>query len=218
MSTPILPFAVVQSGTTQIGIPINDNALRSEILAGLVISKTTTTQPTSPVDGDIYIIPASATGSQWEEFTEGDLTIFRSGTWYAYAPVDGVVVHMTGSLQQWDGSVWSEISGGGGSSLSPVSTETGTSHDITASESGSYIRFTATSAKSCTFRPNSTHALPANGEWHIRNVGTGNLTITAGSGVTINPPYGGTLVVPPAGTVTVKRVASDIFDVMGVTV
>lgn len=122
MSTPILPFDVWPPGSNQASIPANDNALRSEILAGLVISKTTTAQP-SGVDGAIYIIPSGATGARWATFTAGDLAIFRSGTWYAYAPVDGVVVHMDGSIQQWDGSDWVELSGSGGVSgdfLSPL--------------------------------------------------------------------------------------------------
>ena len=215
MSTPILPFSVWAPGTTQASIPANDNALRSEILAGRVISKTTTAQPASPADGAIYIIPSGATGAQWADFDEGDLAIYRGGTWYAYAPVAGLVVNMLGTLQQWDGAAWDDL--GGSSGGAPVSTASGTSHDITAAESGGYLRFTATSAKTCTFRPESTEALPDNGEWHIRNVGAGDVTLTAGSGVTLNAPYSGTLVVPPQGTVTVKRVAADVFDVMGVT-
>ncbi|ABX34291.1 hypothetical protein Daci_1648 [Delftia acidovorans SPH-1] len=115
MSTPILPFAVWEPGTNQASLPANDNALRSEILAGRVISKTTAAQPVG-VDGAIYIIPAGATGAMWSTFGAGDLAIFRGGTWYAYAPVAGVVVHMSGSLQQWDGAAWEEISGGGGGS------------------------------------------------------------------------------------------------------
>lgn len=218
-STPILPYAVWEPGTTQPSMPANDNALRSEILAGLVLSKSTTAQPDSPADGAIYIIPAGATGAQWAALTAGDLAIYRAGTWYAYAPVDGVVVHMAGSLQQWEGGVWAEVSGGGGggSSLAPVATVAGTAHDIAAGEVGSYLRFTAATPKTCTVRPQSTHALPDNGEWHIRNAGAGSLTLTAGAGVTINAPYAGTLVVPPAGTVTVKRVAVDVFDAVGVT-
>lgn len=221
MSTPILPYAVWQQGTNNNSVPANDNALRSEILAGLVLSKATTAQPAGPAQGAIYIIPAGATGAQWAGFDAGDLAIYRAGTWYAYAPVEGVVVHMAGSLQQWAGGVWSEVSGGGGgggTSLAPVAAVTGTAHDITAGEVGSYLRFTAGTAKSCTFRPHSTHALPDDGEWHIRNAGAGNLTLTPGAGVALNAPHAGTLVVPPQGTVTVKRVAADVFDVMGVTV
>lgn len=215
MSDPILPFAVWAAGTNQASIPANDNSLRSEILAGRVISKTTTAQPASPADGAIYIIPSGATGVQWATFTAGDLAIFRAGTWSAWAPVSGLVVNMLGGLQQWDGSAWDDL--GGSSGGAPVSTVSGTSHDITAAEAGGYLRFTATTAKTCTFRPESAEALPDGGEWHIRNVGAGNITLTPGSGVTLNAPYSGTLVVPPAGTVTVKRAAADLFDVMGVT-
>lgn len=215
MSDPILPFDVWAPGTTQASIPANDNALRSEILAGRIISKTTTAQPTSPADGAIYIIPSGASGAMWTTFTAGDLAIFRAGTWSAWAPVSGLVVNMLGSLQQWGGSAWDDL--GGSAAGAPTATVSGTSHDITAAEVGSYLRFTATSAKNCTFRPESTEALPTDGEWHIRNVGAGDLTLIPGSGVTLNAPYSGTLVVPPAGTVTVKRVAVDSFDVMGVT-
>lgn len=90
MSTPILPNAVWLSGTNENSIPANDNSLRAEILNGLVLSDVVTAQPVSPEDGDIYIIPSGATGSQWSTFTLDDLTIYRDGTWYAYAPVDGV--------------------------------------------------------------------------------------------------------------------------------
>lgn len=132
MSTPILPFAVWQQGTNNNSVPANDNALRSEILAGLVLSKTTTAQPAGPAQGAIYIIPAAATGAQWESFDAGDLAIFRAGTWYAYAPVEGVVVHMAGSLQQWDGAAWAEISGGGGGGAVPVALPVACSDETTA--------------------------------------------------------------------------------------
>ena len=60
MSDPILPFSVWQSGTNQNSIPANDNALRSQILNGLVISDSTDAQPGSPSAGDIYIMTGSA--------------------------------------------------------------------------------------------------------------------------------------------------------------
>lgn len=104
MSTPILPNAVWLSGTNENSIPANDNSLRAEILNGLVLSDVVTAQPVSPGDGDIYIIPSGATGSQWSTFTLDDLTIYRDGTWYAYAPVDGVVVNISGGQLQYLGS------------------------------------------------------------------------------------------------------------------
>lgn len=115
MSTPILPFAVWQSGTNENSLPANDNALRCEILFGFVISQAVMAQPGSPEDGDIYIIPPGATGTQWATFDAYDLAIFKSGTWYAYAPVEGIVVNINGSLYQFIGSAgYSSIGAGGG--------------------------------------------------------------------------------------------------------
>lgn len=102
--------------------------------------------------------------------------------------------------------------------LAAVLTISDASVNLEAANANRYHRFTNTSAKTLTVRPNSTHALPANGEWHIRNAATSNLTLVAGSGVTLNPPSGGTLVIPNGGTVTLKRVNTDVFDILGQTV
>lgn len=105
-STPILPYATWASGTNQNSIPANDNSLRNQILNGNVISQSTTAQPASPTDGDIYIIASTHTGTQWATFTPKDLAIYRSGTWYAFAPVKGVVVNVAGALYQFDATNW----------------------------------------------------------------------------------------------------------------
>lgn len=110
------------------------------------------------------------------------------------------------------------LPGNVGSSNSVVSFRTGTAYDVVAADNGMYMRFTNAAAKTVNVRPESFAALPANGEWHIRNVGAANLTITPDSGVTINAPAGGTLVVPERGTVTLKRVAVNEFDLLGQTV
>lgn len=117
MSTPILPFAVWESGTNQNSVPANDNSLRNQILNGLIISDSTDAQPGSPAEGDIYIITGAATGAQWATFDEFDLTIFDSGTWYAFAPVEGVVVNLAGALVAWDGAAYTAVGGGGGGSV-----------------------------------------------------------------------------------------------------
>lgn len=214
MSDPILPLAVWQSGTNENSLPANDNALRLEALSREVISKAVTAQPVSPSDGDVYIIPAGATGTQWATFDEDDLTIYRAGTWYAWAPVTGIVVNISGSLESFDGG-WSSI-GGGGSSFSPVVTESTTNLDATGANSGNYTRFTNAGTKTYTFDDAESYSV--GDEYHGRNVGVGDLTILATTGFFLNPPYGGTLVVPQDGTFTVKIIAADEADVIGVTV
>jgi hypothetical protein len=99
-----------------------------------------------------------------------------------------------------------------------VASITSASSDLLATDAGKYLRFNAASAASLTVRPDATHALPANGEWHIRNIADDDLTLVAGSGVAINPPAGGTLVVATNMTVTLKRVSTDVFDLIGQTV
>lgn len=107
--------------------------------------------------------------------------------------------------------------GNAGSTHAVVATVTGTAYDLLADDNSKYIRFTNAAAKTVTVRPDATEALPANGEWHIRNVGAADLTIAEGSGVTVNEPAGGTLIIPQGGTATLKRVAVNEFDLMGVT-
>jgi hypothetical protein len=114
-STPIIPFAKWLSGTNQNSIPANDNSLRNQILNGNVISQAVTAQPASPAEGDIYIIAATHTGAQWSTFTPKDLAIFSGGTWYAFTPVEGVVVNLAGSLYKYASSAWAVIGGGSGS-------------------------------------------------------------------------------------------------------
>jgi hypothetical protein len=96
-----------------------------------------------------------------------------------------------------------------------VITEAGSSRAIALTDRGGYIRFTATGAKTCTF---GVAVGDDPGEYHIRNAAaSGDVTLQEDSSTTLNPPAGGTLVLEPGMTVTVKRVAADEFDVFGQT-
>lgn len=115
-------------------------------------------------------------------------------------------------------AVTADLGGGGAGGPSEVVTETTTDADLDPANAGKYQRWTNAGAKTLTIQPESTTAQPENGEWHVRNQGAADLTIAAGSGVVINAPNSGTLVVPIGGTVTIKRAAEDQFDLMGQTV
>ncbi len=95
-----------------------------------------------------------------------------------------------------------------------VTAVTGASRTLALSDRGLYLRFTNTSAKTLDV---TTATGGSDGEYHVRNAATaGNLTITA-TGVTINAPSGGTLVLAPRMTATLKRVETNIFDLFGQT-
>jgi len=111
---------------------------------------------------------------------------------------------------------WEEVTGGGGGAA-PVVTVTGTSRTIDPdTDAGAYLRFTNGSAKTVTF--DSAEGFSVGQEFHITNRAvSGNLTLTVAGTMTLNPPKGGSLVLEPGDTVTVKMVSTDEADVMGST-
>lgn len=99
----------------------------------------------------------------------------------------------------------------------PIIAEATTSRAMAPADAGSYHRFTATGAKTATFDDGD--GFTAGQEFHITNrAASDNLTLTAAGTMTLNPPKGGTLVLEPGDTVTVKLVAADEADVFGSTV
>lgn len=110
MSDPIFPYAPWQEGTLQNDVPANDNSLRTEALGREIIG--IANSPSGSGDGDVYIVGPAPAGA-FATFDPDDITIYSGGTWYAWAPVQGVVVNLAGALNQYDGSSgWVPIGGG----------------------------------------------------------------------------------------------------------
>jgi hypothetical protein len=176
-STPILPFAIWLAGTNQNSVPANDNSLRNQILNGNVISQAITAQPGSPTAGDIYIIPASATGAQWATFTALDLAIYSGGTWYAFAPVAGVVVNVAGSLYRYTGSAWTAVTASASAPDELVNAQTGTTYTYVTGDKSKLVTHTNGSAIAGTL-PQAGVSFPAGWWVDVQNRGAGTLTIT----------------------------------------
>lgn len=97
-----------------------------------------------------------------------------------------------------------------------TSNSSSTTLSLTNAMEGVITRLTSTSTKTVNI---TTSLTVPDGQWHIRNVGTGNATLVAGTGVTINLPYQGSLVIPQGGTVTLQKVGSaNEYDLIGQTV
>lgn len=86
--------------------------------------------------------------------------------------------------------------------------------DALAGASGNYWRFSHAAAQ---FHFSDDEAYEVGAEYHGRNVGSGTVTITSDTGFTVNAPAGGSLVIPPGGTFTVKIVSANEADLFGVT-
>lgn len=119
--TAIFPLAVWQPGTLQPSTPVNDNALRVEVLQRGAIS-ILSTPPGSPADGDVHIVGASPTGA-WSTFAQHDVVMWRSGTWYRFAPFTGWLKQVGSDVRRFTGSAWDVVSGGSGGGAVPVQDE-----------------------------------------------------------------------------------------------
>lgn len=97
----------------------------------------------------------------------------------------------------------------------PVVPDATTSRAVSLADVGSYLRFTNAGAKACTF--DVAKGFTTGQEVHIANrSASGNVTLSA-TGITLNPPKGGTLKLEPGDTVTVKFVSASSADVLGST-
>lgn len=108
----MFPIPVWLQGTLQPSTPVNEAFLRMEILqrgATSILS----TPPGSPADGQVHIVGASPTGA-WSTFSQNDVVLWRSGTWYRFAPFLGWLKSIGGNVFEFDGSEWVETGGSGG--------------------------------------------------------------------------------------------------------
>lgn len=120
-----------------------------------------------------------------------------------------------GVLSAWDGSVWSDIAGGGGGSWGSITgtlsdqadlqaslnakatigaiginTQTGTSYTLVLGDAGKDVSCNNAAAFTLTVPPHSSVAFPVGTFLFFSQAGTGTVTATSGSGVTLNAANG----------------------------
>jgi len=102
------------TGTTAADTVFNDLVDNLDVKLGLSVeSRTTTAEPGSPSNGDCYIIPASATGTDWATYSENDIAAYRDSAWTNFTPVAGQIVHIADEsdlVAVWSGSSWVTVS------------------------------------------------------------------------------------------------------------
>ena len=144
------------------------------------------------------------------EYTSQNITIsgnvFEAG---AYGSFDAYIVH---------NGTFGVFSLTDGAANSRVFEKNATTYNLADLINGTYNYFSSASAVTLTVQPNATAAIPANAEYEIEARGAGGLTIVAGSGVTIIPPKGGSLVLAQGDFVKIKRTNLDEFKLIGTTV
>lgn len=216
-------------------IPVNENFEALSHLAVYAKDATTTTGLTWG-----YL------GGRWSglEIAAGTLTLAASSTLYVVVERSTGAVSVSSATTNWNSEAYARVykvttgattvtavedhragargvhggaaatSGGGGSA--PVVADSGSSRTATQADVGCYLRFTGAGVKTVTFALEQ--GWVSGQEIHLTNrAASGLLTLTAGAGITLNPPKGGSLVLAKGDTVTVKFVSTSEADVMGST-
>ena len=143
------------------------------------------------------------------EFSAHDITIAGNGfAAGAYGVFDAYTVY--------DGS-FGVFSLTDGVANSRVFEKDSTTYNLADLINGTYNYFTNASAVTLTVQPNATAAIPENAAYEIERRGAGDLTIVAGSGVTILPPKGGSLILEDGDFVVLKRTAENEYKLHGTT-
>lgn len=107
LGLPYLAAAQAQKHVT-----VNESLLRLDALVQLSArSATTTAQPASPSDGDIYILPSGKSGAAWGAMANGALAYYRDGAWETLTPHTGwcCYVEDEAAFYARDASAWQRI-------------------------------------------------------------------------------------------------------------
>ncbi len=88
--SPRLALPLLMPDQAQKHVTVNESLLKLDALVQPVaLSATLETQPASPAQGAVYILPPGASGSDWGAMPAGSLAVFRDGFWGALQPQPG---------------------------------------------------------------------------------------------------------------------------------
>ncbi|MDP3493148.1 MAG: DUF2793 domain-containing protein [Hyphomonadaceae bacterium] len=106
-----LPYLAV--GQAQKHVTVNQSLRRLDAIVQLsVVSATTAAQPSSPVDGDVHIVPAGKSGANWAAYANWSLAYYRDGAWEQISPREGWIAYVrdVDQVAIYTGTGWADIS------------------------------------------------------------------------------------------------------------
>ncbi|MEQ8435532.1 MAG: DUF2793 domain-containing protein [Oceanicaulis sp.] len=111
--TPRLGLPWLMPAQARKHVTVNEALGRLDAITGAAVaSRTLAAQPSAPDEGDAYILPAGASGSEWEAFVEHDLAYFQDGAWARVAARAGLTAYVAdeSALVMFDGGAWTAFS------------------------------------------------------------------------------------------------------------
>ena len=193
-------FAFQNTGSADVTITVSGGSSVMVPAAGTAIIYT---------DGSAPTIIASVAGSSGIPDAPSDGLLYgrKDNAWETgveEAPSDGVARVRRNAA--WEALVVA----------APLGTAITASTTLVLAQANQYLRSTAGSAITVTVPTNASVAYPLGTEVHIRQAGAGQVTLAGDTGVTLNAPFEGTLLLAGEGaTVTLKKVDTDEWDVFG---
>jgi len=109
-----LPF--LAAAQAQKHVTVNESLLRLDALTqASAVSATTSAEPASPTDGDIYLLPAGKTGAAWGAMANGALAYWRDGVWEELTPKPGwrLYIEDEDALYARTGAGWAKLAADG---------------------------------------------------------------------------------------------------------
>lgn len=112
-SNLVLPYLAV--GQAQKHVTVNESLRRLDALVQLaVVSASETSQPASPDDGAVYIVPPGKSGAEWSAYANWSLGYYRDGAWEQLSPREGWLAYAkdTDRLLRYTGAAWTTFAPG----------------------------------------------------------------------------------------------------------
>ncbi|GGY36668.1 DUF2793 domain-containing protein [Parvularcula lutaonensis] len=107
-----LSLSYLAEAQAQKHVTVNESFRRLDALVHLSVKSVSIVAEPAASDGDAYILPAGATGTDWGGQPEGTLMVFQEGAWIAIAPASGMSAYTEddGILRYFDGTGWKPVS------------------------------------------------------------------------------------------------------------
>ena len=114
VQTTRLQLPLIAAAQAQKHVTHNEALLKLDGLAQFAVkSATTTAQPASPADGDIYLLPSGKTGTNWGGAANYAIAHYYDGVWHFLTPQAGwrAFVTDTSRFLYFNGTLWADLVG-----------------------------------------------------------------------------------------------------------
>lgn len=111
-TSPRIGLAYVLPSQAQKHVTVNESLRRLDAMVQCAVqSATLSAEPTSPQEGDAYILPAAPTGTAWSAMIPGRIAVFQDGVFTQIAPAAGFLAYVrdSGRFMLFNGAGWAAI-------------------------------------------------------------------------------------------------------------